>query len=152
MANTDDLKFPTLFNGDWIEFVCTSLGEDRHSCRLSTSEQEFIFDHDFREFKLLEFLVINNGTDGISHRISQILPVYWLEHVIIPNLNGENMDEYSRDISYRKFLYNFCRSKEVDRRCFIWFKKNNFNTIRARRVSTISQDSDSYDLVIRGFY
>lgn len=151
MATSDNLKVPTLFNGNFIELRVDGLAVGSPA-RLTTSNKAWVYDHDFREFKMLEIMISNGGTDGNTHRISQILPVYWLEHIIIPNLNEENGAEYGYDISYRKFLYNFCRSADCDRRCFIWFSKNNFNTINTRRVSSTSVDKDTYDIIVRGFY
>lgn len=91
----------------------------------------------FSNYKFVQFLTIDYGSDGKSHRMNQIFSTDWLINEIL--LDSTNV---------RKICFNYYRN-DVDLRCWVAFHYNNDKRITFSKTSGFT---DKVSLVVFGWY
>lgn len=104
--------------------------------RVTTSTTYRDFSRPLTDFKMVAIMIVESGTDGISHRIVQWVPGEWIKYMI----------ETQQDLPNKRLVYNFIRS-ETSRRVWAWFTTGNPNRLNVVKQSTAS---DTYSVVVWG--
>lgn len=92
----------------------------------------------YTDFKLVGFMAIESGSDGITHRQVQWYPSKWLYEEIVLN-SGSNT-------ANRRIVFNFTRS-EYGSRAWVNMVKDSNTKLTWRKISNTS---DTYDLIVWG--
>ena len=103
--------------------------------RATTSGVTRTIEQPITNFKMIGFLAIATGNDGVSHRQTQWFPSAWLQNI----LSEANANK-------RKILFNFTRD-ELGRRAWVTLvqgRTDQFNW------SKVDGGTDTYDLIVWG--